>query len=280
MTWGESHAVLAALAEMHDEIERLLMTPGLFSAVELSRLQAGIEATMLETSLQMIRDSQTAQGRAWLRGVEGFQGIMGSMEIRYIPGLTGLEDDLVRQFLTVDRIAAVTEEMKALIRTEIVNSVMMKRTPFEAMSYITNVLGIRDMAGFRMIGTTGISAKAERIVRTELMSIENSAAWFQMGKAANDFPDLEQIWLSTGDGRTRDAHLAAHGQVVKVGELFSVGGEMLRFPGDPSASARNRVNCRCRTAPYRAEWGTVDELIGPLDKKIEAEKEKRKPEAV
>jgi len=38
--------------------------------------------------------------------------------------------------------------------------------------------------------------------------------------------------------------------VVPVGQSFEVGGELLDYPGDPSGSGWNIVNCRCFTAFY------------------------------
>lgn len=52
-------------------------------------------------------------------------------------------------------------------------------------------------------------------------------------------------WLATKDDRTRPEHLAADGQQVAMDEKFTIGGEMMDRPGDPSASAENVVNCRC-----------------------------------
>jgi uncharacterized protein with gpF-like domain len=57
--------------------------------------------------------------------------------------------------------------------------------------------------------------------------------------------DLENQWLATLDSRVRHDHLLADGQRVPVGTPFTVGGESLMFPGDPTCSARQRIQCRC-----------------------------------
>lgn len=59
---------------------------------------------------------------------------------------------------------------------------------------------------------------------------------------------METVWISTIDQRTRPDHAAADGARVAVGQPFIVGGEELRFPGDPFGSAGNVINCRCATA--------------------------------
>lgn len=57
---------------------------------------------------------------------------------------------------------------------------------------------------------------------------------------------LEKEWVAILDTHTRAAHAEADGQKVPLGASFSVGGEDLRFPGDPLGSYDNTINCRCR----------------------------------
>lgn len=86
--------------------------------------------------------------------------------------------------------------------------------------------------------------QARRIVRTEAT---NAANYATEQAALNLFAgqDMTKTWRSGYDARVRDAHRAANGQVVPFNSKFSVGGESLQRPGDPNASASNRINCRC-----------------------------------
>jgi len=52
-------------------------------------------------------------------------------------------------------------------------------------------------------------------------------------------------WVAIQDERTRITHAFASGQTVPLEEQFIVGGEKLKFPGDPKGSAGNTINCRC-----------------------------------
>lgn len=85
----------------------------------------------------------------------------------------------------------------------------------------------------------------ERITRTSMTGIDNSArqlAWDQ-SKVVKD-----KEWISALlANRTRDAHAAAHGQVVALNAMFEVGGEPMLYPGDPQGSAGNVINCLCTT---------------------------------
>lgn len=93
---------------------------------------------------------------------------------------------------------------------------------------------------------------ALRAARTAVTAAENG------GRAASDKLAVEMgiplvyEWKAAHDSRTRRAHGMADGQTIEPGELFTVGGEKLEFPGDAShgASGWNLYNCRCR----RLRW--------------------------
>ncbi|MCC2111162.1 MAG: minor capsid protein [Hyphomicrobiales bacterium] len=93
-----------------------------------------------------------------------------------------------------------------------------------------------------ILGGRSAAARAERIARTET----HTAA--QVGsEAAARSTGLDMVgeWAAVEDARTRPAHAAADGQVIELGGTFTVGGEQLRYPGDPNGSAENIINCRC-----------------------------------
>lgn len=52
-------------------------------------------------------------------------------------------------------------------------------------------------------------------------------------------------WRAANNKRTRKDHKEANGQTVDIDKPFEVGGEELMHPGDPSASAKQIVQCRC-----------------------------------
>jgi HK97 family phage portal protein len=90
--------------------------------------------------------------------------------------------------------------------------------------------------------------RSELIARSEMASVANAAAVESYQQ--NGIEKIE--WLASIDERTREAHAAADGQVVDVGQPFMVGGEMLKAPGDPAGSAENTINCRCTVIPVLA----------------------------
>ena len=84
--------------------------------------------------------------------------------------------------------------------------------------------------------------RANLISRTETHGAANYGA---DGAARDTGLSLRKEWVSAADERTREDHAAADGQTVDMESMFDVGGEGLRYPGDPSGSGGNIINCRC-----------------------------------
>jgi hypothetical protein len=88
------------------------------------------------------------------------------------------------------------------------------------------------------------------IGQTQATSTLNAAVEFGAEQAAASGSAIEREWVAIIDTHTRAAHEIADGQVRPLGQMFDVGGEQLRWPGDFRASYDNTVNCRCRTFAY------------------------------
>lgn len=95
-----------------------------------------------------------------------------------------------------------------------------------------------------------IAARAETIARTEAGRATAEAreeAVDQMVETAGiSRADLDDIWNSTRDERTRDWHDSMRGQVRGRDGYFVDGkGQRLRYPHDPQAPANTTISCRC-----------------------------------
>jgi 2'-5' RNA ligase len=89
------------------------------------------------------------------------------------------------------------------------------------------------------------NARATMIARTEVIGASNAGALQQVRLLPPEAQPSKKTWLATRDKRTRLEHRVADGQTVPLDGKFTVGGEKLDYPGDPDASAHERVNCRC-----------------------------------
>lgn len=126
----------------------------------------------------------------------------------------------------------------------------------------------------RSVFSMADTVRAERIARTEVISAYNGAAVRGVETLPRDVV-FAQEWIATRDGRTRDSHASADGQVALVGQPFTVAGRTAAHPGDPSLPASETVNCRCTVAfltpedyealeraPRRVEVRSASALMG------------------
>lgn len=95
-----------------------------------------------------------------------------------------------------------------------------------------------------------IKHRAETIARTEALTAAHMgelAAW-EAAIEAGDIKahEITQTWVSAHDSRVRLTHRALDSQQRQWGKPFdSPSGAKIRFPGDPLAPPRERINCRC-----------------------------------
>lgn len=87
--------------------------------------------------------------------------------------------------------------------------------------------------------------RARLIARTETVAAANAAS----NIAAQDSGLLmDKIWISARDERTRLAHKIVNQSVVGMQDKFTVGGELMTFPGDKAGGPDQCINCRCTHA--------------------------------
>ncbi len=92
--------------------------------------------------------------------------------------------------------------------------------------------------------------RSEVIARTEALRSAHEGTEAMFEQAIEDGTinreDITRTWNTARDSRVRDTHTTMEGQQRPYGEPFVSGlGNLLRFPGDPLAPAREVVSCRC-----------------------------------
>lgn len=93
--------------------------------------------------------------------------------------------------------------------------------------------------------TARLTNWAEGVAEQVATATTNGARDAVAAELDDEHRDITREWVSRMDGRQRDSHGAAHGQVQAVGAPFIVGESLLRYPGDPLAPVRETANCRC-----------------------------------
>ncbi len=96
-----------------------------------------------------------------------------------------------------------------------------------------------------------------RLSGYQAAGVQNAAV---IAAAERSEDELEKTWIATLDGKTRDTHFAADGQRAPLAGTFTVGGALLRFPGDPDGPPDEVANCRCRVGVLAPDEAIPDEV--------------------
>lgn len=104
----------------------------------------------------------------------------------------------------------------------------------------------QQLAGYTKIGYNN----AVRITRTEGHRIQQESTMDACYAARERGADVVKQWDATMDANTRESHQMVDGEIRALDEKFSNG---LMYPGDPSGSAAEVINCRC-VLLQRAKW--------------------------
>lgn len=92
-------------------------------------------------------------------------------------------------------------------------------------------------------------SQAKRVAQTERTRVQSQARYETCQEAAQKGVVVVYEW-SARMIRTRESHAALNGKKVMDGTPFvTIWGNLLRYPGDPAAPAREVINCFCVLVP-------------------------------
>ena len=199
---------------------------------------------------------------------EGFMGSLYSMQQQGVPLAFPINQEQVVMAIQTDskiseglytRLGKDVSELKKNISSEIARGI----STSASYSQIAKNLDRQAQIGLN---------RAMRITRTEGGRIQNKAAMDTMVKAKEMGADVVKRWSAALDARTRDSHARIDGEVKEIEEKFSNG---LMYPKDPSGSASEVVNCRCKVQE-RARWALTanqTKMLGDVSKMSDEQKE-------
>jgi hypothetical protein len=142
---------------------------------------------------------------------------------------------------------ALTRNLLVRMPDDVYNEIFFILTDGMAKNQSRDMISARVDATILNTGSEWWQNRAQVITRTE-----TNRAWNAGVLAAAQYyepptgPGWIKVWDADLDGHERPAHRRADGQSRGLTDTFQVGGEDLRFPGDPAGSAWNVVGCRCK----------------------------------
>jgi hypothetical protein len=101
---------------------------------------------------------------------------------------------------------------------------------------------------------TDVGDRAMRIAFNEILRVHSIAGQARLEDLASRNKAIQKRWLHIPAARVpRIGHILADEQTVPVDQPFTVEGEGLMFPRDPSGSPENTINCHCLSIPFIAD---------------------------
>lgn len=192
----------------------------------------------------------------------GFENVFASPSIAQLNTVLDFNAELIK---------GITAPIRQQVNREIRNIALGQLTPVQAMQQLTQAFGDAKVKQGKIV-STGISAKAEMDVRTELQRVFNLSNNSQQLKTQQQIPNILKTWIATADNRTRKGHLEAHRRYhqkpIPVKDLFKIfeirkngtrtgQTDEVMYPVDPRGAAWNVINCRCRMATIHPEIGVI-----------------------
>lgn len=199
--------------------------------------------------------------------INGYVGMYYDLHLGGIPLIIPINQDQVVKAIQTDsklssnlytKLGEDTNYLKKSIRAELSRGISSGST--------WNEMAVRISKGMNSPFRKSYN-NAIRIARTEGHRIQNEAALDGQHGAKKKGADIVKQWDATLDGRTRDDHRLADGQIREIDEPFDVGGEKMQAPG-VGGSARNVCNCRCCLL-QRAKWALDDDELNTLKERAE-----------
>lgn len=248
-------AVLRAwtlLEDVRRQVAERLASAGGFDAYHLPQVLSALKTLGVEFAADYRAELSQRIDAAWALGQEGLDAALSSSGVSIGSFAMDTTQLAILQGMSADLVARVSADTIAAISAEIQRGVLGGQTVFQTMRRITDILGSQTAlraGGSPTVVAPGIAYRAEMITRTETLAAYDLANYARSLDAVKTFRQvygqdgLVNTWFTAGDGRVRLSHARLHGKTVKVGQEFAPG---LRFPHDPRASAREKINCRCR----------------------------------
>lgn len=158
----------------------------------------------------------------------------------HLPGDYDPDDPYIQAnlALTKNLLVRIPDEVHAMVVAQILEGTDRGESTKQIANRIDDIL--------TYTGSENWPHRARVIAQTETTRHRNSSLLAHgLLVEKQDRRILLKQWDTVMDERERPEHRMANDQVRTLNQPFLVGGERLLFPGDPTGSPWNVINCRC-----------------------------------
>lgn len=180
-----------------------------------------------EVDREIVPELAKIQQRGWVRQAPARRRVPDANELM-LAELTKARNLLVR----------IPDEVYDRVNAELRVSAALGEDVYHQARRVDRVLN--DTGSMNWLGRSKIIAVTE-VNRAYAAGILAGAYQSQIDEGV----PLYKRWDSSNDSRVREWHRVADGQTVSLAARFSVGPDLLQYPGDPDGLPHNVINCRC-----------------------------------
>ena len=230
----------------------LAASPTVAGQIQLTAARAEVIRTL--EIVRSVTDAELQLGavKVWELGIAMVEAPLAAAGVAMPAVLIDLQQIVAstQQFLT-RKIADITDVVRKQIDAQLTFVLTGASGQSDAINAIAAHLG-------------GSRDRALTIARTELGRVYSAATQARLEQAVELEIPMQKQWRRSGKRHARASHNQADGQVRDVDKKFDIGGESLRYPRDPKASAANTINCGCVMLPHVATWAMLNPERQPL----------------
>ena len=275
---------VAMLRDLQKQIAGELGTVTDFRLYNLQRLNANLDALVDGYQNRLTGEVRSGLAGAWQSGGQAVVQPLSALGLSvslFKPSYAQI--NAILDF-SADMVREISDDVRHGINRQVRLAVLGQKSPFDAMKGITQVLGAQAEYGpfkGRPPVVSGVAARGETVLRTEMMRVFNLASYSQQLATAQQVPGTTKGWMATADSRTRPSHLRAHmyykDHPIPVDEPFilhdpKLGEVKMMYPLDPRGPASETISCRCKLRTFSPLIGVIG---SPLDGRIAAELARR-----
>ena len=237
---------------------------GIIAAIKSSTVNKAADIPSRATLRKRVRDALNELEDKWVRNY--VDTLEATVELGYNTSLK-LPFNLPNESEIQALKERGTRERRLILEERGLKSfeLMSKTTTEEVMKRVTDGVSesktiqeiTKDIANI-FANPEAMTARAERIARTEVLTAQSIGQAASMQDAATVIPNLKKVWIAAGDERVRgnpgglypnskSDHWTLSGQVRDHDQPFidSRSGAKMDYPRDASGGPGDTINCRC-----------------------------------
>jgi len=172
----------------------------------------------------------------------------------------------IMQGYSADLVVGVSNDVRRWINSELTLGITGEKSPFQIMQGIGKK--VKGYAWEKGTPMDKAMRRAEVITRTEISRVLNLSTWKRQEQLSENYPETKKYWIQFPSKYPRDVHRsvmnatnpASGGTPIPINQDYIVGTERAKAPHDPRLSAKNVIQCGCRSVIWMPEFEIEKEI--------------------